>query len=97
MHAKFLRPYHLKLFFSAKLLHASIISKIEDKCIISTSSNNRLYREVLGEHAPKNDQRACEQVANVLLQKMKKKQVGHWSFRNSPYWKHPGLMTGLVN
>ena len=75
MLTKLLRPFHLKLFYSAKNIHASIISKIENKCIISTSSNNRLYRETLGEYAPKNDQRASEAVANVLLDKLKKKQV----------------------
>lgn len=75
MLAKFLRQYHLKLFYSAKLIHASIIAKIENKCVISTSSNNRLYRETLGEYAPKNDRRASERVAKVLLEKMKKKQA----------------------
>jgi len=76
MLVKLVRPFHLKLFYSGKLIHASIISKIENKCIISTSSNNRLYRETLGEHAPKNDQRASEKVAEVLLGKIKKKEVG---------------------
>lgn len=75
MLTKFLRPFHLKLFYSGKHIHASIISKIENKCIISTSSNNRLYRETLGEYAPKNDQTASEAVAKVLLEKLRKKQV----------------------
>ena len=76
MLTKLLRPFHLKLFYSGKHIHASIISKIENKCIISTSSNNRLYRETLGEYAPKNDQTASEAVAKVLLEKLKNKQVG---------------------
>ncbi len=75
MLAKYLRQYHLKLFYSAKFIHASIIAKIENKCIISTSSNNRFYRETLGEYAPKNDRKASEHVAKVLLDKMRKKQV----------------------
>ena len=75
MLTKFLRPFHLKLFYSGKHIHASIISKIENKCIISTSSNNRLYRETLGEYAPKNDQKASEAIASVLLEKLQKKQV----------------------
>ena len=75
MLAKFLRPYHLKLFFSSKLIHASVISKIDNKCIASTSSNNVQYRNILGEYAPKNDQKACEVVAKTLLEKLGKKQV----------------------
>ena len=75
MLAKFLRPYHLKLFFSSKLIHASVISKIDNKCIAATSSNNVQYRNVLGEYAPKNDQKACEVVAKTLLEKLGKKQV----------------------
>ena len=75
MLTKFLRPYHLKLFFSSKLIHAEVISRIENKCIASTSSNNIQYRNILGEYAPKNDQKACEIVAKTLLEKMSKKQV----------------------
>ena len=75
MLAKFLRPYHLKLFFSSKLIHAEVISKIENKCIAATSSNNVQYRNILGEYAPKNDQKACEVVAKTLLEKLSKKQV----------------------
>ncbi|CAL5229499.1 g12835 [Coccomyxa viridis] len=89
MLTKFLRPFHLKLFYSGKHIHASIISKIENKIIISTSSNNRLYRETLGEYAPKNDQTASEAVAKVLLDKLKKKKVaslfwdGHLVFKTT--------------
>ncbi|CAL8465150.1 g4685 [Coccomyxa elongata] len=75
MHAKLVRPYHLKLFFSGKHIHASIISKIDKSCVVSASTNNATFKRILGEYAPKNDERACQEVARELAKKAAKKNV----------------------
>ena len=76
MHAKLVRPYHLKLFFSGKHIHASVISKIDKSCVVSASTNNATFKRILGEYAQKNDERACQEVARELAKKLAKKNVG---------------------
>jgi ribosomal protein L18 len=75
MHAKLVRPHHLKLFFSGKHIHATIVSKIDNTCVVSASTNNSIFQRVLGQYAPKNDERACEEVAKLLAKKAAKKKV----------------------
>lgn len=75
MLAKLVRPYHLKLFISNKHIHATIISKVDNSCVLSADTNNRVFRKILGEYASKNDDRACEEVAKALAVKAFKKQV----------------------
>ena len=75
MLAKLVRPHHLKLFFSNKHLHASIVSKVNDNCIVSVSTNNKHFVDTLGIYAPKNDERACEAAAAVLARKAVERKV----------------------
>jgi ribosomal protein L18 len=75
MLAKLLRPYHLKLFFSQKSIHATIISKVDNSTVVSADTNNKLFRKILGEYSSKNDERACEEVAKVLAKQAVKKKV----------------------
>ena len=76
MLAKLVRPHHLKLFFSNRFVHASIIAKQNNACVASASTNNATFRKLLGIYAPKNDEAACEQVARVLATKAAAKKVG---------------------
>ncbi len=75
MLAKLVRPFHLKVFISKKHIHATIISKVDNSCVASADTNNRIFRKVLGEYAPKNDERACEEVAKALAAKAIRKNV----------------------
>lgn len=76
MLAKLVRPHHLKLFFSNKHLHVSIISKVDDNTVVSVSTNNKHFTDTLGIYAPKNDERACEAAAAVLIKKAVERKVG---------------------
>lgn len=76
MLAKLVRPYHLKLFFSGKHIHATIVSKIDNTCVVSASTNNSQFLRLLGKYAPKNDEKACEEVAKLLAKKAARKKVG---------------------
>lgn len=80
MHAKLVRPYHLKLFFSGKHIHASIVSKIDNSCVVSACTNNSTFQRILGQYAPKNDERACEEVARLLAQKAIRRNVSSPSY-----------------
>ena len=75
MLAKLVRPHHLKLFFSNRFVHASIIAKQNNVCVASTSTNNATFRKLLGLYAPKNREEACEEVAKVLAKKAAAKKV----------------------
>ncbi len=87
MHAKLVRPYHLKLFFSGKHIHASIISKIDKSCVVSANTNNATFKRILGEFAPKNDERACQEVARELAKKAAKKNVGSSKHVQHRLWR----------
>jgi len=75
MLAKLVQPYHLKVFFSNKFVHASILDTLQNVCVTSVSTNNKLFTDLVGATKPKNDVRACLAVAKLLAEKAQGLQV----------------------
>ena len=75
MLAKIVQPYHLKVFFSNKFVHASILDTLQNVCVTSVSTNNKLFDSLIGTYKPKNDVRACLAVAKLLAEKAQQLQV----------------------
>jgi len=75
MLAKLVQPYHLKVFFSNKFVHASILDTLQNVCVTSVSTNNKLFTGLVGATKPKNDVRACLAVAKLLAEKAQGLQV----------------------
>ena len=75
MLAKLVQPYHLKVFFSNKFVHASVIDTLRNVCVTSVSSNNKLFAGLVGASKPKNDVRACLALAKLLAEKAQGQQV----------------------
>lgn len=75
MLVKIVQPYHLKVFFSNKFVHASILDTLQNVCVTSVSTNNKLFDSLIGTYKPKNDVRACLAVAKLLAEKAQQLQV----------------------
>ena len=75
MLAKLVQSYHLKIFFSNKYLHASILNKLNNNAVVSVSTNNPNVIELLGQFSPKNDEQACRLAGRILADRAKRKQV----------------------
>ena len=75
MLVKIVQPYHLKVFFSNKFVHASILDTLQNVCVTSVSTNNKLFDSLIGPYKPKNDVRACLAVAKLLAEKAQQLQV----------------------
>lgn len=75
MLAKLIRPFHFKIFFSNKYVHASVLDKVTNVAVASISSNNRAFAMYLGESACKNNEQACELLARMLAHKVRERQV----------------------
>lgn len=75
MLAKLVQQYHLKIFFSNKYLHATILDKLTNKAVISAATNSTKLTEALGEFASKNDERACTLVGRTLAAAAKTNNV----------------------
>ena len=75
MLAKVVRPFHFKIFFSNKYVHATVLDKIANTAVASVCSNNKLFTERLGQYACKNDEDACELAGQMLAEKARVKQA----------------------
>ena len=75
MLAKLVQPFHLKIFFSNKYLHATVLNKLANTSVVSVNTNNPKVIETLGEHSPKNDEHACRLVGQLLAENLKRKKV----------------------
>ena len=75
MLAKLVQQYHLKIFFSNRYLHATILDKLTNKSVISAATNSERLTKALGEYASKNDERACTMVGRILAAAAKTKNV----------------------
>ncbi len=73
MLAKIVQPYHLKVFFSNKFVHVSILDTLKNVCVTSVSTNNSYFDKLFTKK--KNDVRACIAVAKVLSEKAQELQV----------------------
>lgn len=84
MLAKLLKPYHLKLFFSNKLIKAEILNKLKNDVVASACTNNRFIvarlQELGGPYASKNDERAAKVAGETLARKARAKQVDFASY-----------------
>ena len=69
MLAKLFQQHHLKIFFSNKFVHTSVLDKVKASAQISVSSNSKLFQDVLGEFAPKNDLKACLLAGSLLAKR----------------------------
>lgn len=74
-----MKPYHLKLFFSNKLIKAEILNKLKNDVVASACTNNRFIiarlQELGGPYASKNDERAAKVIGETLAKKALTKQV----------------------
>ena len=75
MLAKAVHPFHFKVFFSNKYVHAAILNKLTATHLASVSTNNRLFAESLGPLVPKTSLQACELAGKLLAQKAARKKV----------------------
>ena len=75
MLAKLLKPFHFKVFFSNKYVHAQVLDKLSNVAVASVCSNNRAFDYYLGEKVCKNDEKACQLLGKMLANKVKERQV----------------------
>lgn len=75
MLAKLLKPFHFKVFFSKKFVHAQVLDKVTNVAVASICSNNRAFEYYLGPRASKNSEKACELLAKLLAAKVRERQV----------------------
>eukprot|EP00884_Botryococcus_braunii_P016919 jgi/Botrbrau1/3910/Bobra.0183s0131.1 len=84
MLAKLLEPYHLKIFFSNRLIKAEVLNKLKNDVVASACTNNRWIvahlKELGGPYASKNDERAAQVAGEYLAKKCLEKEVTgvHW-------------------
>ena len=83
MLAKLFQQHHLKIFFSNKFVHTSVLDKVKASAQISVSSNSKLFQDVLGEFAPKNDLKACLLAGSLLAKRCRQAKVS-LTFRYEP-------------
>ena len=76
MLAKLVQQFHLKIFFSNKYVHTTVLNKVASASKFSVSSSSRLFREVLGESACKNDLKACLLAGTLLSRRCREEKVG---------------------
>jgi len=77
MHAKLIKPFHFKVFFSSKYVNATVLDKVTNVCVAAVTSNNRAFDHYLGPGGSRNNERACELLGKMLAYKVKEKQVHH--------------------
>ena len=75
MHAKLIKPFHFKVFFSAKYVNATVLDKVTNVCVATVTSNHRAFEHYLGPRGSRNNERACELLGKMLAYKVKEKQV----------------------
>ena len=75
MLAKLVQQFHLKIFFSNKYVHTSILNKVNAASKFSVSSSAKLFKDVLGETAPKNDLKACLLAGSLLAKRCRQERV----------------------
>lgn len=75
MLVKLLKPFHFKVFFSNKYVHAMVLDKVTNVAVASVCSNNRAFEHHLGEKASKNNEKACDLLARMLARKIREREV----------------------
>ena len=80
MLAKLVQQYQLKIFFSNRYLHASILNKLTNKAVASCATNSDKLIQALGLHKPKNDVNACRLVGKLLADSAKRQNVCPFRF-----------------
>ena len=77
MLAKLVQQHHLKIFFSNKFVHTSVLNKVRANTQVTVSSNSKLFQDVLGEFAPKNDLKACLLAGSLLAKRLRREKACH--------------------
>lgn len=75
MLAKLIKPFHFKVFFSKKYVHASVLDKVTNVIVAAVKSNSWACTHHLGDRGNKNDERACAIVGKLLMHRVKERQV----------------------
>jgi ribosomal protein L18 len=79
MHARLIKPFHFKVFFSAKYVYATVLDKVTNVIVTTVSSNSRAFDHYLGPGGNRNNEKACELLGKILAYKIKEKEVRYCS------------------